>query len=228
MTYDASGTSRLLDLVNAHRHANGLRPLVADARLATIAQGWTLSMATTQTLAHNDALFTSATHDALRVKVFGENVAYSSVSVDDAHDALMHSPHHLANIETAAFAVAGFAVARDARGWVWVTEDFGTPPRTVAAPVIRPVVRRVVRAAATPVVRSAARPRPARPRASARPVARTARPLPHERPTEATQRLDPTPVAHHRDRAADPLPLVALGLVVLTGVAYVVTARLVG
>lgn len=139
--YDAAATTHLLALVNAHRAAIGLGALRTDSRLAAVAQSWTLRMTTTGVLAHNDALFTHDEHTALRIATFGENVAYSSTSVDAAHDALMHSPHHLANIETAAFAVAGFAVALDARGWVWVTEDFGTEPRAATAPAA--VVRRV-------------------------------------------------------------------------------------
>jgi uncharacterized protein YkwD len=190
IAYDAPATTRLLTLVNAHRAAIGLAAVTTDAALADVARGWTLSMATTQTLAHNDALFTRATHTGLGIGTFGENVAYSSVSLDDAHDALMHSPHHLANIETPSFALAGFAVAVDVRGWFWVTEDFGTARRTAAAAsarvvavpahaprvVDRPAVRRVVpRVAARPVARAAkrvVRTAVARPAVAREPVAR--------------------------------------------------------
>jgi uncharacterized protein YkwD len=136
VAYDAAGTARLLALVNEHRRAIGLRALVVNTNLTRVARSWTVTMATTQTLAHNDALFTRTEHAALRIAAFGENVAYSSASVDDAHQMLMHSPHHLANIETGAFAVAGFAVVTDVRGWYWVTEDFGSAPKTAATAAV--------------------------------------------------------------------------------------------
>jgi hypothetical protein len=150
VAYDAAGTARLLVLVNEHRRAIGLRALAVNTGLTQVARSWTVTMATTQTLAHNDALFTRTEHAALRIATFGENVAYSSASVDDAHQTLMHSPHHLANIETGAFAVAGFAVVTDARGWYWVTEDFGSAPKPATAPAVAAPPRTAAASGAAP------------------------------------------------------------------------------
>jgi uncharacterized protein YkwD len=171
VAYDAAGTARLYSLVNAHRAAKGLAPLRVHDALAVIARGWTAHMATTQVLSHNDALFTRARHTALRIANFGENVAYSSVSVAGANTVLMQSPHHLANIENGTFAVAGFAVFTDTRGWYWVTEDFGTQPKPlVTAPAPAPAPRRAPARTAAPAV-SPAKPAVKVPRPVARPVA---------------------------------------------------------
>jgi uncharacterized protein YkwD len=174
--YDAAGTARLYALVNAHRTAKGLKALSVHTRLAGIARDWSTSMARTGNFAHNDALFTKASHRSLGMATLGENVAFN-YSVEAAHLALLNSPHHLYNIELPAFAVAGFAVVLDGTGKYWVTEDFGSAPRSaapagpvagpVAAPVARPVVRRVQ---AAPEAAPKAAPRPA-PRKAAKPAA---------------------------------------------------------
>jgi uncharacterized protein YkwD len=165
VAYDAAGTARLYTLVNTHRTAKGLAPLRVHEGLAAIARGWTAHMATAQVLSHNDALFTRARHTALRIANFGENVAYSSVSVAGANKVLMESPHHLANIENGAFAVGGFAVYTDTRGWYWVTEDFGTAPRSAIVPAPAPAP------APRPAPVRTAAPRPAR-KPAAKPVAK--------------------------------------------------------
>jgi uncharacterized protein YkwD len=124
--YSATGTWQLLALVNKHRRAMGMPALTVDNRLAAIARKHTESMAASGVLRHNDALFTSASHKALGMKAFGENVGWNySVTAQDK--AFLDSPLHRANIETRSFRVAGFAVVRGADGRIWSTEDFGTP-----------------------------------------------------------------------------------------------------
>jgi uncharacterized protein YkwD len=146
--YDATATARLYAEVNAHRAAHGLRTLTVDSRLEDVARTWTARMAATGTLAHNDALFTPAAHQAMGISYFGENVGDTW---DPARFTPMFlaSPHHRENIEYPGFAVAGFAVVLDAKGQYWATEDFGGAPRATApvAPAPRPVaapVRHVV------------------------------------------------------------------------------------
>lgn len=124
--YSATGTWQLLALVNQHRHALGLPTLVVDAKLAAAARSWTEHMAATGDLAHNDALFSPASHRALGMRALGENVGWNySVSAQDT--AFLNSRYHRANIETRSFTVAGFAVVRGADGRIWSTEDFGAP-----------------------------------------------------------------------------------------------------
>jgi uncharacterized protein YkwD len=124
--YSATGTWQLLALVNKHRRAMGMPALVVDNKLAAIARVWTEQMAASGNLRHNDALFTSASHRALGMKAFGENVGWN-YSVPAQDTAFLKSPLHRANIETRSFTVAGFAVVRGADGRIWSTEDFGTP-----------------------------------------------------------------------------------------------------
>jgi len=140
--YDAAATARLYAEVNAHRAAMGLRTLTVDTRLENVARTWTAQMAATGTLAHNDALFTPAAHQAMGISYFGENVGDTW---DPARFTPMFlaSPHHRENIEYPGFAVAGFAVVLDTKGQYWATEDFGgTPPGAArpAPPAPKPVV----------------------------------------------------------------------------------------
>jgi uncharacterized protein YkwD len=122
--YSATGTWQLLALVNKHRRAMGLPTLAVDTQLAAAARSWTEHMAASGDLAHNDALFSSASHHALGMKALGENVGWNySVPAQDA--AFLDSPLHRANIETRSFTVAGFAVVRGSDGRIWSTEDFG-------------------------------------------------------------------------------------------------------
>ncbi|HEV2890511.1 MAG TPA: CAP domain-containing protein [Frankiaceae bacterium] len=198
--YDAAGTARLYSLVDAHRRSIGLPALTRDARLETIARGWTTTMATAGTLAHNDALFTTATHTLLGIKAFGENVAYASRGVDRAHETLMDSPHHRENIENGTYAVSGFAVVVDAKGVTWVTEDFGSrpvvaatttasrPARTTAAP---PPTAKPARLPSSPAPRAPA-PARARPTRVAAPRAVAAWvPPAFPRRESTTDRVDP-------------------------------------
>jgi uncharacterized protein YkwD len=137
---DRAAAIRLLTAVNAERIANGLVPLVDDPALRGWAERWSLHMAATGVLAHNDSLFTRSAHQTLRIKVFAENVAWDDAQfgVMGAHQQFRKSPDHHHNMLGSGYRLAGFAVARDSQGRVWVTEDFGTPRTAVAAPAPAP------------------------------------------------------------------------------------------
>src|SRR4051794_12564937 len=124
--YVATGTWQLLAEVNATRHQHGLRPLVVDRRLAATPPARAEHLAARGTLAHNDPLFSAASHRRLGIKRLGENVGFD-VSVPAQHQAFLASPHHRDNVLLASYRVAGFAVVRDKAGHLWSTEDFGTP-----------------------------------------------------------------------------------------------------
>lgn len=124
--YSATGTWQLLALVNQRRRALGMRALTVDPRLAAAARRHTEQMAARGALRHNDALFTDASHKALRMTSLGENVGWN-YSVTAQHAAYLNSPPHRANVDTRSFRVAGFAVVRGADGRIWSTEDFGAP-----------------------------------------------------------------------------------------------------
>ena len=117
---------QLLAEVNKHRRARGLVALKVDPALAATARKWSESMASRNLLAHNDAMFTTASRQRLRLRILGENVGWN-YSVAAQHRAFMISPGHRRNIDYAAFRVAGVAVVRDSRGRLWATEAFGAP-----------------------------------------------------------------------------------------------------
>jgi uncharacterized protein YkwD len=189
--YDAAATARLYAEVNAHRAAIGLGTLTVDAALASVAKTYTTGMAARRVLAHNDALFTPASHRSLGIAFLGENVG-------DTWDAarftpmFLASPHHRENIESPRFAVAGFAVVLDDHGQYWATEDFGgaAAPRAAApAPAARPV------AATAPYVRPAVASRSkTRTRAVAAPVHAVGAPVRADR-TSAADAVAVTSVA---------------------------------
>jgi uncharacterized protein YkwD len=124
--YVPTGTWQLLAEVNTTRRQHGLRPLVVDRRLAATARAWAEHLAASGTLAHNDPLFSAASHRRLGIRRLGENVGFD-VSVPAQHRAFLASPHHRDNVLLPSYRVAGFAVVRDKDGHLWSTEDFGTP-----------------------------------------------------------------------------------------------------
>ena len=122
---EAQACDQLLALVNSERVQRGLPPLRASADVAGIASSWSGSMATAGEISHNDVYFSDDTRHRLGARAMGENVA-RNVEIERAHESLMNSEHHRANILDRRFAVVGFgAVYRD--GSWWVTEDFLQP-----------------------------------------------------------------------------------------------------
>ena len=161
-TYDPSGTAELVALANQERAGAGLAPLAMRADIAEIAAAHTAEMAKSGTIYHNDAYFSSATRTRLGLKALGENVGMAG-SVRGAHQALMNSAPHRANILNGSFTVGGFAVVSDG-GAFYVTEAFGTPsgaPRAAGTPVAAPAAPKPP-VAAKPVPKPAAAPTPAR------------------------------------------------------------------
>jgi uncharacterized protein YkwD len=119
-------TDRLARMLVIARATSGALPLVRDAALDSVARAHALQMARNHQLAHDagdgdpvDRLSAEGLESA-RV---GENVAHAR-SVSLAHRALWASPSHRANVLDPSFSRAGFGVARDDRGEVWVSELF--------------------------------------------------------------------------------------------------------
>lgn len=163
---DRAAASRLVALVNATRAASGLARLAPDAQLTAEAERWTLHMATTGVLAHNDALFTTASHRAYRIRSFAENVGWNYTTAT-MHAAFLASPHHRDNLMGRDFRLLGIGAVSDGRGRLWVTEDFGTPRTAAAAPaprvVAKPKPRLPVVAAPAATPRPRGEPTPTRP-----------------------------------------------------------------
>jgi uncharacterized protein YkwD len=116
----------ILELVNRERRARGLRPLVADQGLAEAALQHSRRMAELHTVTHqfpDEARYSRRlARVGLRFDASGENVAFADDSAQ-AHNALMHSPGHRANILDRDFTSAGIGVVATARG-IYVTQDF--------------------------------------------------------------------------------------------------------
>jgi uncharacterized protein YkwD len=122
-----AAADRIHRLVNQDRAAAGLPALAASPRIASIAAGHSMAMATRGDIWHNDAYFTAANRRALGARALGENVAMNR-SIDDAHRRLMASPGHRRNILDAGFDAVGIAVVQDESGTLYVTQNFADWP----------------------------------------------------------------------------------------------------
>lgn len=124
--FDAAGEEQLVDLINQARTAHGLNPLAVDERLTEAARKHTEQMVQHSALSHQFDGEASpqnrVNNEGLSSDSQGENVDLNQ-SIAGAHDALMHSPPHRANILDADYNAIGVGVIR-AGGNVWVTEDF--------------------------------------------------------------------------------------------------------
>ncbi|HVM05842.1 MAG TPA: CAP domain-containing protein, partial [Acidimicrobiales bacterium] len=130
-----AAADRLLQLVNEARSGAGLAGLTISSRAASIAADHSMAMAERGDIYHNPAYLTAATRSSLGARALGENVAMNG-SVEAAHQRLMASPGHRANILNGAFDAVGIAVVRDAGGTLFITQNFldsaGTAPASPA------------------------------------------------------------------------------------------------
>jgi uncharacterized protein YkwD len=126
-SYDAQAEERLLELTNRERQREGKPALKLDAGLAEAARAHANVMATREQLSHQFAgepgLQGRLSKLPLYLDKAGENVAFD-VDIDQAHDGLMHSPEHRANLLKADYNIAGIGVAR-VGDRLYVVEDFG-------------------------------------------------------------------------------------------------------
>lgn len=126
MIPDSQAERQLLDLANQARTRAGLPPLKADEGLTAAAREHAAAMARERQLSHQlqgePPLKQRLAESPLPLSRVGENVAYD-VGVEQAHQGLMHSPAHRANLLNTSYNVAGFAVVRNA-GRLYVVQDF--------------------------------------------------------------------------------------------------------
>ncbi len=125
--YDAEAERRLLQLANQERARVGAVALKPDPEMTLAARQHAAAMAAKGELSHQFAgeapLQDRLANSSLHLDKAGENVALD-VDIDQAHDGLMHSPHHRENLLRGDYNVAGFAVAR-VGDRLYVVEDFG-------------------------------------------------------------------------------------------------------
>jgi uncharacterized protein YkwD len=128
LTPDPDAERQMLELVNAERTRQGLRPLAADDGLRGVARAHSQEMFERGYFAHESPTAGSP-YDRMRAAgvtffIAGENLAYAP-SVQLAHDGLMRSPGHRANILRAEFGRVGIGIIRSQFQGSMFTQDFG-------------------------------------------------------------------------------------------------------
>lgn len=124
--FDSEGEAQIVELINQARAAHGLSPLETDSRLTNAARKHTELMVRQSTLEHQfpgeplpqDRIAA----EGLASDQQGENIDLNQ-TIAGAHDALMRSPPHRANILNRDYNAVGVGVIHSG-GSVWVTEDF--------------------------------------------------------------------------------------------------------
>jgi uncharacterized protein YkwD len=124
--FDAAAEAQTVDLINQARAQHSLPPLAVDDRLTQAARKHTELMVQNRTLSHQfpgePGPQTRMSNEGLPSDADAENVVMNQ-TVAGAHDALMHSPPHRANILGADYNVIGVGVLRSGDN-IWITEDF--------------------------------------------------------------------------------------------------------
>lgn len=116
----------MLGMVNQARAQAGVAPLTMREDIRSIAVHHSFDMAAAGYIYHNDSYFSSSTRSQLHAAVLGENVDMN-YSIEAAHQALMNSPHHRANILDPRFVYVGIGAVETSSGAFYITQDFVQP-----------------------------------------------------------------------------------------------------
>jgi len=124
---DPAAEAELLALVNQERAAAGLDPVRADPELAAVGRAHSEEMFRLGYFAHDSPL-TGSPGDRLAAAgvphlLAGENLAYAP-TVAIAHEGLMNSPSHRANILNPAYARLGVGVVRSPNRGLMISQEF--------------------------------------------------------------------------------------------------------
>lgn len=124
---DPTAEGRMLELVNSERSRAGLHALAADERLREVARAHSLEMFQLNYFSHTSPVAGSP-FDRMRAArisfvLAGENLAYAP-SVDIAHQGLMNSPGHRANILRPEFGRIGVGIIRSQLQGSMFTQEF--------------------------------------------------------------------------------------------------------
>ena len=124
--FDANAEAQMVELINHARAQHGLQPLMVDDRLTRAARKHSELMAQHNTLSHQfpgePLPQTRMSNEGLPSDAEAENVVLDQ-TVAGAHDSLMHSPPHRANILDPDYNAIGVGAVRSGDN-LWVTEDF--------------------------------------------------------------------------------------------------------
>lgn len=117
----------MLTMVNAERRAAGLQPVQADATLTALARAHSRDMLARGYFSHvtpeGEDLGQRLEQAHVGYLTAGENLALAP-TLAGAHDGLMHSPGHRANILRPQFGRLGIGVLDGGRHGLMVTQDF--------------------------------------------------------------------------------------------------------
>jgi uncharacterized protein YkwD/uncharacterized membrane protein required for colicin V production len=124
---DPDAEQRMLDLLNGERVKVGLKPLVADEKLRQVARAHSLDMFQQDYFSHGSPTAGSPfdrMHAAgIQFAVAGENLAFAP-NVELAHQGLMNSPGHRANILRPEFGRVGIGAIRSAAQGSMFSQEF--------------------------------------------------------------------------------------------------------
>jgi len=117
----------MLELVNAERQKAGVRALLADAESVPVSRAHSTDMFARRYFAHvspeGRTPFDRLRHAGLRYRAAGENLALAR-TLQMAHQGLMQSPGHRANILNSAFGRVGIGIVDGGRHGLMITQTF--------------------------------------------------------------------------------------------------------
>jgi uncharacterized protein YkwD len=117
----------MLVMLNEERRAQGLRPLQADPEVANVARAHSSDMFARGYFSHvtpqGEDPFTRLHRSQVRFLIAGENLAFAR-SLPMAHQGLMNSPGHRANILRSQFGRVGIGIVDGGRYGLMITQDF--------------------------------------------------------------------------------------------------------
>lgn len=130
-TYALSSQEQLaVNLLNQARQNEGLEPLKVNLQLSKLAADYALDMRNRKFFAHVDPdgkdPFERMAAVGIDFPNAGENIALSP-DVETAHRMLLESPLHRENILNPKFTEIGIGVRPDARGGVYLVQEFIGP-----------------------------------------------------------------------------------------------------
>ena len=122
----SSMSADILRYVNEHRKSIGLKPLVANSYISSVALGHCKDMLTHKTPFGHEGF--NERIDLIRkhlgpLHVVAENVAEGPMSAREVVDGWLHSPGHRRNIE-GDFRLTGIGVATARNGMIYFTQIF--------------------------------------------------------------------------------------------------------
>ncbi len=130
--YTASSNSgyeqRVVQLVNAEREKNGLKPLSLDSSIAGVARNKARDMAENNYYSHQSPTYGNAgdmlTSAGIKWSTWGENIASGQDTPEEVVSGWMHSEGHKANILSSGFTRIGVGYATDSSGKQYWTQIF--------------------------------------------------------------------------------------------------------